>query len=107
MSDLNDDAIWTLAVDVLSARALVWAASVGRDAELSREAHLFFFDRYLRLANAHRRRGHIGRADRLQRKAEEHLRDAGGDGAALRSRDGHAAPEVLRHNRCGRSRSVR
>jgi hypothetical protein len=76
----QDDAIWTLAIDVLSARAIVWAASVGREAELTREAHLFFFDRYRRLAAAHRWRGHTDRAARLQGKADEHFRLAGGDG---------------------------
>jgi hypothetical protein len=30
-----------LSVDLLSAKALVWIASVGRDAELTPEAHIY------------------------------------------------------------------
>jgi hypothetical protein len=55
-----------------SAKALVWVASVGRDAELTPEAHVYFFDRYSRLAGYHRARGRLQKAERLQAKAEEH-----------------------------------
>ena len=37
--------LWLLRIDLLSARLLVWVASVGGDAELRPEAHMFFFDR--------------------------------------------------------------
>ena len=67
-------------MDVLSAKALVWIASVGRDAELTRDAHLYFADRYARLARIHRARGRAGRANALDRKAREHLEQAGWDG---------------------------
>jgi hypothetical protein len=71
---------WLLAIDLLSARALVWIASVGRDANLTPEAHLFFADRYNRLADHHRRRGRLGKAMRLASRAEEHLTASGYDG---------------------------
>jgi hypothetical protein len=72
--------LFSLTLDVLSARALVWIASAGRDAELTPEAHSYFFDRYTRLADYHRLRGHDGRAKRFQAKANEHYRAGGGDG---------------------------
>jgi hypothetical protein len=69
-----------LVVDVLSAKVLVWIASVGRDAELTRDANLYFADRYSRLARIHRARGRVGRASELDRKAREHLDLSGWDG---------------------------
>lgn len=78
--DVKRDAVWKLTLDLWSAQVIVWAASVGRDAVLTREAHFYFFDRYSRLADEHRVRGHIRKAARLQRKAEEHFEAAGGDG---------------------------
>ena len=71
---------WQLWLDVLSARALVWVASVGRDAELTPEAHLYFFDRYRRLAQYHRAHGRVVAAKRLQVRADEHYDAGGGDG---------------------------
>jgi hypothetical protein len=62
----------SLTADLISAKVLVWVASVGRDAELTDDAHRFFFDRYLRLANHHRARGRVTRAERLEEKAEQH-----------------------------------
>jgi hypothetical protein len=71
-NDHGNESVWTLSIDLWSAKLLVWFASVGRDALLTPEAHLFFFDRYRRLAHQHRARGHIVKANRLARKAEEH-----------------------------------
>jgi hypothetical protein len=71
---------WSLLIDLLSAKALVWIARAGRDAELTPEAHLYFFDRYRRLAEYHRSRGHVAKARRLLAKATEHYDAAGGDG---------------------------
>ena len=75
-----NDSLWKLSLDLWSAKAIVWAASVGRDASLTPDAHLYFFDRYHRLSEQHRRRGNIAKATRLRQKAEEHLDAAGGDG---------------------------
>lgn len=63
---------WALTIDLWSAHSLVWMASVGRDAELTSQAHRYFFDRYTRLANHHLARGRVARARRLQVKADEH-----------------------------------
>jgi hypothetical protein len=76
----RNESISEIRLDLASAKILVWVASVGRDAALTPEAHLYFFDRYQKLADYHRRRGHIARAERLQEKADEHYRLGGGDG---------------------------
>ena len=68
----------SLASDIVTARVLAWAATWGRDAELSDEAHVYFFDRYRRLAEYHRARGHAARAARLESKAEAHWRPGAG-----------------------------
>src|SRR5262245_37677723 len=73
----TNDSLWSLSVDLLSAKALVWVASVGRDAELTPEAHLYFFDRYRRLAQYYRTHGRPRRAEQVQVKADEHYRAGG------------------------------
>jgi hypothetical protein len=67
-----------LVVDIVTAKVLVWAASVGRNVDLKPEAHIYFFDRYTRLAKYHRDRGRLDKARRLQMKADEHYRAGGG-----------------------------
>ena len=74
------DSLWSLRFDLLSAKLLVWVASIGRDADLRPETHLYLYDRYWRLAQAHARNGREARARMLRAKAEEHYRAAGGDG---------------------------
>lgn len=72
------DSVWSLSVDLLSAKVLVWVASVGRDAALTPEAHLYFVDRYSRLARYHRIHGRPYKAERLRKKADEHYQAGGG-----------------------------
>ena len=75
------ESVLLLSVDLVSAKVLVWFASVGRDSELTPEAHSYFADRYQRLAESHRRRGRLEKAERLRAKADDHLQAAGdGDG---------------------------
>jgi hypothetical protein len=76
----RSDPRWSLLLDLFSANVLVWVASVGRDAELTPEAHIYFFDRYHRLAECYRARGRLKRARTLQAKADEHWRAGGADG---------------------------
>ncbi len=71
---------WSLWSDVVSVKALVWIASVGRDADLTPQAHIYFFDRYRRLAEYHRARRHAAKVEKFERIAEEHYRAGGGDG---------------------------
>ena len=47
------DSAWRLRVDLASAKVLIWAASVGRDVELSPDTHLYLATRYDRLAQVH------------------------------------------------------
>jgi len=77
-SGRGGDSHWAFVADVLSARALVWVAGVGRDADLTPEAHLYFFDRYRRLAEYHRAYGRSERAAQLQATADAHYREGGG-----------------------------
>ena len=78
--DAKLESIAGLRLDLMTAKVLIWVISVGRDVELTSEAHIYFFDRYRRLADYHRRRGHMARARRLQVKADEHFDLGGGDG---------------------------
>jgi len=71
---------WSLWADVVSVKVLVWIASVGRDADLTPQAHIYFFDRYRRLADYHRARGHSAKVEEYEAKADEHYRAGGGDG---------------------------
>ena len=80
MPNKQAESFWKLLLDLLSARALVWVASVGRDVELTPAAHIYFFEQYHRLAEYHRAHGRLGKAKRLQAKALEHYRESGGDG---------------------------
>jgi hypothetical protein len=72
--------IWWLRCDLVSAKVLAWALTFGRDVELTSETHAFFYDRYRRLAEYHRVRGHRSRARRLSAKADRHYRAGGFDG---------------------------
>jgi hypothetical protein len=86
--------ISALRLDLMSAKILVWVARVGRDAELTDDAHIYFFDRYQRLAEYHRRRGRLERARRLQAKADEHYRLGGGDGPPYAAAMGMPRPRL-------------
>lgn len=75
---MKGDLVLLLSLDLLFARMLVWVASVGRNARLTPDAHIYFFDRYHRLAQYHRTHGRSDKARRLQAKADEHYRAGGG-----------------------------
>ena len=80
MFEASADSWWRLTLDLGSAKLLVWVASVGRPAELTRDAHLYFADRYQRLGHVHRAHHRIARAERLEQRAQEHLEAAGWGG---------------------------
>ena len=74
--------IWAhavLLVDILSMKLFVWVleSAFGRYGEL--DSHLFFFDRYMDLADYHRLKGRTAKADRLEAIAEAHFRAAPDD----------------------------
>lgn len=71
---------WSIALDLLSAKILVWIARRGRSSELTPEAHLYFFDRYQRLAALYHARGRTAKAKAFQAKANEHYRPGQDDG---------------------------
>jgi hypothetical protein len=66
-----------LLLDIFSIKVFVWM--FGRNDELL-DSHLFFFDKYSDLADYHRGRGRIEKADRLLAIAEAHFRLAPDDG---------------------------
>jgi hypothetical protein len=74
------DSHWSLSFDVASAKAIMWFTSFGRDSELTSELDDRLFDRYSRLADYHRNRGHADKAKRFEAQAKKHLVDepAGG-----------------------------
>jgi hypothetical protein len=86
---------WRLSADVMVARVLVWVALTGRDAELTSDAHLYFADRYSRLANIHLAHGRARRASQLGQKAERHLEAAGWDGPPYAAAMGMPRPRRL------------
>jgi len=87
------DSLARLRIDVASARILVWVATVGRDDELSDEAHHYFFDRYQRLSACYRQRGKVARAQKMQAKAEAHRRFGGWDGPPFAAAMGMPRPK--------------
>jgi hypothetical protein len=68
-------ALWA---GLISAKVLVWIATFASEGTLSPDTHDYLFDRYSRLAQRHRRLGHVVLARRLEAKAGEH-RPFGGD----------------------------
>jgi hypothetical protein len=79
-AEIKPDSLTRLRLDVATARMLVWVASVGRDADLTPEAHMYFLDRYRRLADCYRQRGQGARARAMEAKAYEHSLFGGWDG---------------------------
>jgi hypothetical protein len=65
-----------LTLDLWSIRLFVWL--FGRNGELL-DSHLFYFDRYQALADYHRMKGRIAKADSLDSLADAHYRAAPDD----------------------------
>jgi hypothetical protein len=65
-----------LSIDIISMK--IFVSLLGRDGELL-DSHLFFFDRYSDLADYHRERGRIAKADRLEAIAEAYFQAAPDD----------------------------
>ena len=65
-----------LVLDILSMKLFV--RLFGRDGELL-DSHLFFYHRYTELAEYHRARGRVRKADRLEAIAEVHYQAAPDD----------------------------
>jgi hypothetical protein len=65
-----------LLLDILSMKLFVWM--LGRNGELL-DSHLFFFDRYSALADYHRLKGRIAKAEKLAAIAETYYQAAPDD----------------------------
>ena len=72
--------MWRLQADLISARLLIWIGSVGRDAEISPEAHLYLALHYDLLSHHYVKRCRYAKARRFARLAVEHYRAVGWDG---------------------------
>ena len=99
MSKTVAESRWSLALDVVVARILVWVARRGRNVELTPEAHMYFFDRYQRLAALHRAHGRVRQAKRLQAIADAHYRPGPHDGPPYAAAMAMARPTRLIHVR--------
>ena len=76
----SKDSRWWLLADLFSVHALVWVFGRDRDAELSVDSHLYFWDRYSRLGRIYRSSGRIRKAAQYERRAQDHYDAAGLDG---------------------------
>jgi hypothetical protein len=74
------ESAWRLRADLTTAKVLIWAASVGRDAALTPETHFYLADRYDRLSHIYRVRGRHAKARRLALLAAEHYHAGGWKG---------------------------
>ena len=90
----KSDSAWELRADLATTKLLIWVATLGREADLTSDTHLYFFDRYQRLADHHRKRGNQQVAARLQAKADEHYRAGGGDGPPYAAAMGMPRPRT-------------
>ncbi len=79
MSSADSPSSWGLRADLVWARLLLALVVVPGVSTPRPEVHYFFFDRYFRLAEIHRRKGSDRRAKRLHRLAEWHLERSGVD----------------------------
>jgi hypothetical protein len=72
--------VWRLQADLISARLLIWIGSVGRDGEISAEAHLYLALQYDLLSHHYVKRRRYAKARRFARLAADHYRAGGWDG---------------------------
>ncbi len=70
---------WQLRVGLATAHALLLVVDARGNAKLKPDVHLYFADRYFRLARHHHRRGNTRRENVLLEKARRHLDLGGGD----------------------------
>jgi hypothetical protein len=72
--------VWRLHLGLMHARFMIWLGSVGRDAAIMPEAHLYLASRYDLLAHHYVLRRRYLRARRFARLAADHYRAGGWDG---------------------------
>src|ERR1041385_1384661 len=76
---MDESKAWRLRIDLATAHALLLVVDARGNAKLKPDVHLYFADRYSRLAPHHRRRGNARRANVLLGKARRHFHLGGGD----------------------------
>jgi hypothetical protein len=69
-----------LRADIVSARMLIWTASVGRPTELTPETHIYLANLYDRLSHQYRIRARHAKATRFARLAAQHYGAGGWNG---------------------------
>jgi hypothetical protein len=76
---MAEESIPKLYADLTWVLTLLWIAKAGRPGEPRPQVHYYLGDRYWRLAEQYRRKGSTEKAQRLQVKAEYHLKASGWD----------------------------
>jgi|SRR5882672_11858393 len=79
-SQAENDSAWRLRLDLASAKALMLVGSSTPDEDIDPDVHLFFYDRYWRLAALHEKAGRRRRAAGLRARAEHHFKFCRGGG---------------------------
>jgi hypothetical protein len=76
----STESLWMLRADLVTAKVLIWTASLGRRADLTPETHVYLAHLYDRLSHQYRLRARHGQARRFAHLAAQHYRDGGWDG---------------------------
>jgi len=76
----SNESLWMLRADIVSAKVLIWAVSVGRQAELTPETHFYLASLYDRLSHQYRIRARHAKATRFARLAARHYHAGGWNG---------------------------
>jgi hypothetical protein len=72
--------VWRLRTDLASAKLRIWVSSLGRDAHLSPETHLYLATRYDQLSHHYIAKRRYPKARQFARLAREHYLAGGWDG---------------------------
>jgi hypothetical protein len=94
MGQIIRESPWRLRWDLWSVHVLLRLALASGRGETRPDVHLFFADRYARLAEHHQRKGRHDSARRLRLKSAAHTQLGGGDGEPP-----HAAAMAMSHPR--------
>ncbi len=73
-SPAPNESLWTLRADIVSAKVLIWTASVGRQTKLTPETHIYLANLYDRLSHQYCLRARHAKATRFARLAAQHYR---------------------------------
>ena len=88
----ENDSIWRLRLDLASAKALMLVGASSAEDDIDPNVHLFFYDRYWRLASLHEKAGRTRRAAALRARAEHHFVFCRGGGPPYQAATAARAP---------------